>query len=67
MEGTEPTTKQSTAGRNGTQEADQTLLNASKPLHRFVQKEPRSLGVTQQSRTNRNKSVWNLVDGKVGT
>uniref|UniRef100_A0A3Q3LAM6 Uncharacterized protein n=1 Tax=Mastacembelus armatus TaxID=205130 RepID=A0A3Q3LAM6_9TELE len=44
MEGTEPTTSEST-GREGNQEANQTVLLTSKPLHRFVQKEPKSLGV----------------------
>ncbi|XP_039975087.1 uncharacterized protein LOC120784967 [Xiphias gladius] len=44
MEGAEPTTRKRT-GRDGTQEADPRVLMSSKPLHRFVQKEPRSLGI----------------------
>lgn len=31
------------------QEADHGVLMSSKPLHRFVQREPRSLGVTHQT------------------
>ncbi|XP_068596631.1 membrane-spanning 4-domains subfamily A member 4D-like [Brachionichthys hirsutus] len=41
MEGRETTT----TTKHGNPEADQRLLNSSKPLHRFVQKEPRSLGI----------------------
>ncbi|KAK2849187.1 hypothetical protein Q5P01_009021 [Channa striata] len=42
MEGTEPTTRITT---NGNQEADHMVLMSSKPLHRFVQREPGSLGI----------------------
>ncbi|XP_071313629.1 membrane-spanning 4-domains subfamily A member 15-like [Trachinotus anak] len=43
MEGTEPTTRERTT--DGTQEPDHAVLMSSKPLHRFVQREPRSLGI----------------------
>lgn len=49
MEGTESTARERTTGKDGKQEADQRVLMQSKPLHRFVQKEPRSLGVTHQT------------------
>lgn len=45
MEGTESTTRERTTGKDGNQAADHRLLMSSKPLHRFVQKEPRSLGI----------------------
>lgn len=46
MESTESTTRErATAGKDGTEEADQKVLMSAKPLHRFVQKEPRTLGI----------------------
>uniref|UniRef100_A0A3B5AD47 MARVEL domain-containing protein n=1 Tax=Stegastes partitus TaxID=144197 RepID=A0A3B5AD47_9TELE len=45
MEGTESTTRQRAAGAAGNREPDQSLLMSGKPLHRFIQKEPRSLGI----------------------
>lgn len=42
MEGSQLT--ESRAGKN--QDVDQEVLMTSKPLHRFVQREPKSLGVT---------------------
>ncbi|XP_039668484.1 membrane-spanning 4-domains subfamily A member 4D-like isoform X2 [Perca fluviatilis] len=45
MEGTESTTRERTTGRDGSQAPNDTLLMSSKPLHRFIQKEPRSLGI----------------------
>ncbi|XP_030594569.1 membrane-spanning 4-domains subfamily A member 4D-like isoform X2 [Archocentrus centrarchus] len=43
MEGTESTTRQERT--NGDQGTDSNVLLSNKPLHRFVQKEPRSLGI----------------------
>ncbi|XP_027134935.1 uncharacterized protein LOC113744006 [Larimichthys crocea] len=45
MEGTESTTRGRTTARDRNQEADQSVLMYSKPLHRFVQREPRTLGI----------------------
>ncbi|TMS17095.1 Membrane-spanning 4-domains subfamily A member 4D [Larimichthys crocea] len=45
MEGTESTTRGRTTARDRNQEADQSVLMYSKPLHRFVQREPRILGI----------------------
>ncbi|XP_019934364.1 uncharacterized protein [Paralichthys olivaceus] len=45
MEGTGPTTRATATGRDGNQEVDQKLLMTSKPLHRFIQREPRCLGI----------------------
>nr|XP_020480101.1 uncharacterized protein LOC109974308 [Monopterus albus] len=45
MEGTEQTIRERTTERDGTQEADHRVLLTSKPLHRFVQREPKSLGI----------------------
>ncbi|XP_078116837.1 uncharacterized protein LOC144524445 [Sander vitreus] len=45
MEGTESTTRERTTGKNGSQAPNHMLLMSSKPLHRFIQKEPRSLGI----------------------
>lgn len=49
MEGTEPTTRVETTGTNGNPEADGTGLLSSKPLHRFVQREPKCLGVIHEA------------------
>lgn len=46
MEETESTTIERTTGQDGHQAADHMLSKSSKPLHRFVQKGPRILGVT---------------------
>ncbi|XP_073343198.1 uncharacterized protein [Pagrus major] len=45
MEGTESTTRERTTGKDGRREVDQKVLMSSKPLHRFVRKEPRCLGI----------------------
>ncbi|XP_075959753.1 uncharacterized protein LOC142962949 [Anarhichas minor] len=45
MEETESTTQDRTTGQDGSHAADHTLLMSSKPLHRFIQKEPKSLGI----------------------
>ncbi|XP_036932950.1 membrane-spanning 4-domains subfamily A member 4D-like [Acanthopagrus latus] len=46
MEGTtESTTRERTTGNAGKSEANQTTLMSGKPLHRFVQREPRCLGI----------------------
>ncbi|XP_054453880.1 membrane-spanning 4-domains subfamily A member 4D-like [Anoplopoma fimbria] len=45
MEETESTTRDRTTEHDGNQAADNMLLMSSKPLHRFVQKEPKSLGI----------------------
>ncbi|XP_013863541.1 membrane-spanning 4-domains subfamily A member 4D [Austrofundulus limnaeus] len=44
MEDTEPTTRPKTAGGDGNQVTNDTLMSG-KPLHRFVQREPRCLGI----------------------
>lgn len=49
MEGTEPNIRERTKQQDGNQEADNALLMSSKPLHRFVRREPRTLGVTHQT------------------
>lgn len=68
MEGTESTTRESTAQKIGNQEVDQMVLMSSKPLHRFVQKEPRSLGVTQQSTTDISTDIYVYTNNcKAGT
>ncbi|XP_070769658.1 membrane-spanning 4-domains subfamily A member 4A-like [Enoplosus armatus] len=45
MEGTESTPRERTSGKDGNQEADHKVLMSSKPLHRFIQREPKSLGI----------------------
>ncbi|KAM7417728.1 hypothetical protein PAMA_017393 [Pampus argenteus] len=46
MEGTgSPTARERTTERNMNQEADNRVVMSSKPLHRFIQKEPKSLGI----------------------
>ncbi|XP_062250353.1 uncharacterized protein LOC133959252 [Platichthys flesus] len=45
MEGPEPTTRATATAQDGNHEADQQLLMTSKPLHRFIQKEPKVLGI----------------------
>ncbi|KAM9741065.1 uncharacterized protein ACNS7B_012302 [Menidia menidia] len=45
MEDTVSTTRERTTGKDEKEEADNTVLMNSKPLHRFVQREPRSLGI----------------------
>lgn len=45
MEDAESTTRLRTAGSDGNPETNNTLLSG-KPLHRFVQREPRCIGVT---------------------
>ncbi|XP_030252224.1 membrane-spanning 4-domains subfamily A member 4D-like [Sparus aurata] len=45
MEGTESTTRERTTGNAGKSEVHQTALMSGKPLHRFVQREPRCLGI----------------------
>ncbi|KAG7230279.1 hypothetical protein INR49_024383, partial [Caranx melampygus] len=44
METTEPTIRERTKQQDGNQEADNAVLMSSKPLHRFVRREPRTLG-----------------------
>ncbi|KAM8848114.1 membrane-spanning 4-domains subfamily A member 4A-like [Synchiropus picturatus] len=44
MEGSD-STERGQVGRNQDSEPEHTILMSSKPLHRFVQKEPRSLGI----------------------
>lgn len=45
MEGTVSTTVVATTGKNGNQEVDQETWMSNKPLHRFVQREPRIVGI----------------------
>eukprot|EP00064_Thunnus_orientalis_P014288 superscaffoldBa00002464_g14330 len=45
VEDTESTTSKRKKGMDANQEADHGVLMSSKPLHRFVQREPRSLGI----------------------
>lgn len=45
MEGTVSTTVVGTTGKNGNQEVDQDTLMSNKPLHRFVQREPRVVAI----------------------
>ncbi|XP_072252535.1 uncharacterized protein [Leuresthes tenuis] len=45
MEDTQSTTRERTTGNDGKREEDNTALMDSKPLHRFLQREPRSLGI----------------------
>ncbi|XP_041653371.1 membrane-spanning 4-domains subfamily A member 4D-like [Cheilinus undulatus] len=45
MDGTESTTRDRTTGKDENQGADSKVLFSGKPLHRFVRKEPRSLGI----------------------
>ncbi|KAM9849457.1 uncharacterized protein ACBR49_006762 [Aulostomus maculatus] len=45
MDDSESTIRERTRGHVGNQEANNMLLMNSKPLHRFVQKEPRSIGI----------------------
>ncbi|KAK5897116.1 hypothetical protein CesoFtcFv8_010207 [Champsocephalus esox] len=44
MEGTESTTRERSTAKDGNKAADQEVLS-SKPLHRFVQREPRNVGI----------------------
>ncbi|KAK5925123.1 hypothetical protein CgunFtcFv8_017672 [Champsocephalus gunnari] len=44
MEGTESTTRERSTAKDGNKAADQEVLS-SKPLHRFVQREPRDVGI----------------------
>ncbi|KAL3044892.1 hypothetical protein OYC64_013211 [Pagothenia borchgrevinki] len=47
MEGTESTTRERSTAKDGNKaaDADQEVLMSSKPLHRFVQREPRNVGI----------------------
>ncbi|XP_041800410.1 uncharacterized protein LOC121611784 [Chelmon rostratus] len=45
MEDTVSTATERTTGKNGGEGADQRVLMSSKPLHRFIQQEPKSLGI----------------------
>ncbi|KAK5864847.1 hypothetical protein PBY51_016056 [Eleginops maclovinus] len=45
MEGTESTTRERTTAKDGNKAEDQDVLMSSKPMHRFVQRGPRSLGI----------------------
>lgn len=45
MEGTVSTTVVGTTGKNGNQEVDRDTLMSNKPLHRFVQREPRMVAI----------------------
>lgn len=45
MEETESTMVEKPTGESENQKLDETLLLSSKPLHRFVQKQPRNFGV----------------------
>ncbi|XP_070693240.1 uncharacterized protein [Pempheris klunzingeri] len=45
MEGSESSSRERTTRNDGNQEADHQVLMSSKPLHRFLRKEPRSLGI----------------------
>ncbi|XP_041847037.1 uncharacterized protein LOC121643608 [Melanotaenia boesemani] len=45
MEDTEPTATERVTGKCSNQDTDNPVLMNSKPLHRFVQREPRSLGI----------------------
>ncbi|PWA23607.1 hypothetical protein CCH79_00006072 [Gambusia affinis] len=45
MEETKSTMVEKPTGENENQKLDETLLLSSKPLHRFVQKQPRSFGI----------------------
>ncbi|XP_027863931.1 membrane-spanning 4-domains subfamily A member 4D-like [Xiphophorus couchianus] len=45
MEETESTMVEKPTGESENQKLDETLLLSSKPLHRFVQKQPRSFGI----------------------
>ncbi|KAJ4945879.1 hypothetical protein JOQ06_023557 [Pogonophryne albipinna] len=45
MEGTESTTRERSTAKDGNKAADQEVLMSSKPLHRFVQREPRDVGI----------------------
>lgn len=49
---------QSDAATSGTQEVDQKLQMSSKPVHRFIKGEPKSLGVTLD--------LWTWVEKDVG-
>ncbi len=57
MEGTESTTAEGATENNENQGLNQKVLMSNKPLHRFVQKEPRNIGVTQQSKGICSKQV----------
>lgn len=59
MEGTQTTTREEgTTERNGDQGTSSNVPMSSKPLHRFVRKEPRSLGVTHQISKILNKQIY---------
>ncbi|XP_026213619.1 uncharacterized protein LOC113160532 [Anabas testudineus] len=45
MEAAELATRGLTMGRHGNHEVDNMVLMSSKPLHRFVQREPKALGI----------------------
>ncbi|XP_069027956.1 membrane-spanning 4-domains subfamily A member 4A-like [Embiotoca jacksoni] len=45
MEGAESIARERTTEKDGDQEVEHKVVMSSKPLHRFVQKEPRSLGI----------------------
>ncbi|XP_033989963.1 uncharacterized protein LOC117485508 [Trematomus bernacchii] len=47
MEGTESTARERSTAKDGNKaaDADQEVLMSSKPLHRFVQREPRNVGI----------------------
>lgn len=70
MEGTESTGRERATRKDGSQEANQQVLMSSKPLHRFLQKEPRSLGVTQvvntYTHTHRERATANCYS-TIGT
>uniref|UniRef100_A0A668SP39 Uncharacterized protein n=1 Tax=Oreochromis aureus TaxID=47969 RepID=A0A668SP39_OREAU len=58
MEGTQTMTREEgTTERNGDQGTSSNVPMSSKPLHRFVRKEPRSLGVTHQISKVLNKQM----------
>ncbi|CAJ1058416.1 membrane-spanning 4-domains subfamily A member 4D-like [Xyrichtys novacula] len=45
MEDTESTTRERATAKDGNQDTDNRVLMTSKPLHRYVQKDPRALGI----------------------
>ncbi|KAI9538969.1 hypothetical protein NQZ68_009046 [Dissostichus eleginoides] len=45
MEGTDSTTRERSTAKDGNKAADQEVLMSSKPLHRFIQREPRNVGI----------------------
>lgn len=55
MEDTESTARERTRGKDGNQEPEaNTVLMSSKPLHRFISGDPKSLGVTSYT----TKKIW---------